>query len=257
MTNKPVRKQPKAVGAVIRDPRVLTVVILVLTLSAYFIVAHMTDVPSGQPQVTGLLTNIQDDKTTHASLDNSGQITGIIAQISLEPARPTVTDNLKVSIKAYDLSEHNVSYQYRWYINGKVEESITGEIFPTNLAKKGDLVSVIVTPLIDGVEAKNYTKTIYCFIHRTPPVLTLKGDTHILKDSMATLQLVGGSQDGGNVTYALEPPLVEGMTVDKDSGTIMWSTVMCKAGTYQITASATDIDGSKIIKTFEVQIGVK
>jgi hypothetical protein len=175
----------------------------------------------------------------------------IIKSIKFIPAEPTVLDSIKAEALT-DYEKKNVIYEYLWEINNKPITDIKGDTLPTGLFKKGDAIRVSVTPFVDGIKGYTY-ESMFIVVHSAPPSLQLREIKQKLSNTVE-LQLVSKDPDGDKVMFSLEEPFLEGMTIDKETGKIIWKLKKKEEGTYKFGASATDIDGIKVIKVFEFKI---
>ncbi len=178
----------------------------------------------------------------------------IIKSIKFIPAEPTILDSIKVEAST-DYDKGKVTYEYLWEINNKPVTDIKGDTLPAGLFKKGDAIRVIVTPFVDEIKGYTY-ESMYAVVHSAPPSLELKETTQKLNDTIES-QLISKDPDGDKVTFSLEEPILEGMTIEKETGKIIWKPKKREEGTYKFGASATDIDGIKVIKIFEFKIETK
>ena len=183
-------------------------------------------------------------------------INSIIEGLTVTPKRPTVLDELKVVVKARNPNKGNLSYQYQWQINEKAVEVANGNVLPAGFARKNDSIAITVIPFVDGVKYKEFHYTVHAAIYNAEPTLFLKEETRREGD-VIEFQLKAEDPDGDKIHYALEEPLLEGMTIDKDTGKINWKLGKKQKGTYRFAASATDTDGSKTTKTFEFSLDTK
>lgn len=174
-----------------------------------------------------------------------------IKSIAFIPAEPTIFDNIKAEVLT-DYNSQKVAYEYLWEINNKPIAIIKGDTLTAGLFKKGDAIRVLVTPFVDGIKGYTYESR-FIVVHSAPPSLELRETTQKLNDTIE-FQLISKDPDGDKVTFSLEEPLLEGMTINKETGKIIWKPKERERGTYKFRASATDIDGVKITKTFEFKI---
>ncbi len=187
---------------------------------------------------------------------NRNYISSIIEGLTITPPRPTVMDNLKVEIKVHNPEKGKLSYQYQWQINGKVVEGAKGDVLPAGLARKKDRITITVVPYIDDVEYKEFNYTVQALIYNAAPTLVIEEDTRKEGD-LINFQLKAEDPDGDKIYYALEEPILEGMTIDKNTGKITWKPTEKQKGIHRFGASATDSDGSKTTKTFEFSLDTK
>lgn len=179
-----------------------------------------------------------------------------IKKVILNPPQPLISDTIKAEVSSDYQGTGQVKYEYKWHINNKPVKGIKEDTLLPGEFKKKDRISVVVTPFVDGAEKDPY-KSMFVVIHSSPPslALALKETIHKLNGSI-TMQLVGSDPDGDKVTFSLEEPFLEGMTVDRETGEIVWNPQKKEKGDYKFRASATDSDGVKTVKTFEFRIAI-
>lgn len=175
-----------------------------------------------------------------------------IKKVILNPPQPLISDTIKADVSSDYKGTGKVKYEYKWHINGKPLKGIKGDTLPPGEFKKKDRVSVTVTPFLDGVEKDPY-KSMFIVIHSSPPSLELKEISQKLNQTIE-LQLISTDPDGDKVTFSLEEPFLEGMTIEKETGEITWKSEKKEKGAYKFRASVTDSDGVKTAKTFEFRI---
>lgn len=176
----------------------------------------------------------------------------VIKAIKFIPEQPTILDNIKAEVSVAYSELDKVAYEYLWDINGKVVEDVKGDILPAGFFKKLDKIAVTVTPYVDRVKGYSY-KSMFIVVHSAPPSLELKETVQKISDTVE-FQLINRDPDGDKVTFSLEKPYPEGMTINKETGRIIWKPQKKEKGIYKFRASATDTDGTKITKTFEFKI---
>lgn len=178
----------------------------------------------------------------------------IIKSIRFIPAEPTIVDSIKAEVST-DYNKGKAAYEYLWEINNKPVTDIKGDTLPAGIFKKGDAIRVIVTPFVDEIKGFTY-ESMFIVVHSAPPSLELMETRQKLNNTIE-LQLASKDPDNDKVMFSLEEPILEGMTIEKDTGKIVWKPKEKEKGTYKFRASAADIDGVKIIKTFEFKIEAK
>jgi hypothetical protein len=178
----------------------------------------------------------------------------VIQKITLFPAQPTIQDSINCTFEL-DRQVEKADFEYKWMVNGKVLDNIKKDVLPVGSFKKNDRISVDVTPVLSGRKGL-MAQGRDIIIYSAPPVLAMK-EGLVKGEDVVELQLIGTDPDGDKITYALEEPHLEGMSVDKESGKITWKPSKREKGIYKFGASATDPDGSKIVMVFEVSLDVK
>ena len=176
-----------------------------------------------------------------------------IAAVSLTPTQPTRQDTLKVTVTPVDTAQ-GLSYTYRWKVNDRIVADADGESLALTNLKKRDLVSVIVTPH-EGGKAGFPVESPVLAIHGSAPTLELKASREVRKTGKAVeLQLVSQHPDSVSISFGLDSPVVDGMTIDSRTGRITWTIQPGQTGKIRFGAFAEDADGTKVTKTFEVTL---
>lgn len=176
-----------------------------------------------------------------------------IKSIQFLPENPTISDNIKVEAKA-NYEARGITFEYKWMINQKVIDDIKGDILPAGKFKKYDHISVIITPYMKGTKSYYFVSGAVV-IQNSVPSLDMKVVSQKQKiDEPIEMQLTGSDPDGDKVTFSLEAPVLEGMTINKETGKIVWKPQKQQKGIYLFGASAADPDGAKMTKTFELKI---
>lgn len=101
----------------------------------------------------------------------SGNHAPIIKAVSILPSPATLAGALTVRVEAQDVDSDTVSFRYRWFVNGKVVSGQTRESLPPTFVKRGDQLTVEVTPSdgrIDGIPSLS----VPIHIVNTAPILS-------------------------------------------------------------------------------------
>ncbi|MEW6740471.1 MAG: Ig domain-containing protein [Nitrospirota bacterium] len=174
----------------------------------------------------------------------------IIKSIKFIPEQPTIFDDIKAEVTSSYKEDGRITCMYQWKINGKTVDGVKGDTLSAGLFKKKDQISVIATPYADDIEGYPY-EGMFIVVHSAPPSLELRETKQKLNNTIE-LQLVSKDPDNDKVTFSLEEPYPEGITINKETGKITWKPKEKEKRIYKFRASATDIDGVKTTKTFEV-----
>lgn len=266
MKNIAAKKNSKSSG----QARVLLLaLILVLVVLLYFILAYApkkTDIAIKQktePMFAELIKKDSKDaveKPTEQAVEKtSEQARGdksdllMVKSVQFTPKQPTVSDNIKAEAKT-NYEAQGITYEYRWMLNQKPIDDIKGDTLPTGKFKKYDYISVVITPYMKGNKSYPFISDAIV-IQNSVPTLDMK----LLKerqkiDEPIEIQLTSSDPDGDKVTFSLDAPMLEGMTINKETGKIIWKPQKQQKGTYLFGASAADPDGAKITKTFELKL---
>jgi hypothetical protein len=178
-----------------------------------------------------------------------------IKAVHLNPSQPTRQDILKAEVEAAVGAPERLAYTYQWKVNDRPVEKAQGDALDLAAFKKGDLVTVAVTPR-DGDTAGFVVQSPGIAIHSIAPSLELQIRPAAVKTGEPVeAQLVSVAPDSARVTFKLEPPLVSGMTVDGASGRITWLRPADQKGTVRFGASVEDDNRTKVTKSFEITVG--
>jgi hypothetical protein len=175
-----------------------------------------------------------------------------VESVTLSPVFPRVSDNIGPKITLHNDAPSGLAFRYEWFINDKLLSNVQTATLSHDAFKKYDRISVRITPIVDGEEGASSMSSIV-IVRNSPVELTSSRAVGYAADTV-TVQLNGHDPDGDSITYALEEPFLEGMVIDKVSGKITWKPLKAEKGVYKFGASATDADGEKTVKTFEVTI---
>jgi hypothetical protein len=215
--------------------------------------ARVTEHRSGSIELKDIVTGGNGGSANGPRSVSDGASCPSIMAIDLIPKRPTRNDNIKAVAKVESKeSNASVSYMYKWFVNDKLIEAEKGDTLRSGPFKKRDKISVDITPSADGNTGISCQSPLI-IVDNAPPILSLREEV----GGKSELQLVGEDPDGDKITYSLEVPLLTGMTIDKDTGLITWKHVGMVKGKYIFTASATDSDGAKTVRTFEISLDVR
>jgi hypothetical protein len=177
-----------------------------------------------------------------------------IQAVRLQPSQPTRMDRLTVEVAAAPTAPERPAYIYQWKVNDQVIGTETGSTLNLSPFKKGDAITVIVTPH-DGDTYGHAVESPLVAVHSIPPSLELKAMRQARKTGQPIeLQLVGTAPDGNLVAFSLEPPLVSGMTIDARSGKISWLPRPDQKGTVRFRAAVEDDNGTKVTKNFDITL---
>jgi hypothetical protein len=177
-----------------------------------------------------------------------------IQAIRLQPPQPTRTDSLKAEVVTAFPDSSRMTYTYEWKVNDHIIAGKTGDMLNLSTFKKGDLVSVVVTPYA-GDMAGYPMRSPFVVVHGTTPSLDLKTGRQAKKAGEAfDFQLTSLHPDSDHVTFSLEAPMVPGMSIDNLSGKITWIIQPNQRGTISFGAAVEDTDKTKVKKTFEITL---
>jgi hypothetical protein len=177
-----------------------------------------------------------------------------LQSVRLRPFQPTRLDSLKAEIVAAPTAPRRLTYAYRWKVNNHLIRQETGDTLNLAPFKKGDLITVTVTPN-DGVSDGFAVESPLVAVYSIPPSLELKAVRQVKKTGIPIhLQLTSTAPDSDRLVFNLEPPLVPGMNIDENSGEISWDIQPDQKGAFRFGAGVTDDNGTKVTNIFDINV---
>lgn len=161
----------------------------------------------------------------------------VLASVALLPSVALPGTPLKVEAKMSDPDGDAVSLSYLWKKNGAVVEGEEDESFDTTGLKKGDLITVSVTPH-DGKEPGKVLESNGIVIQNRPPELTSQPSAGITS-GLFQYQAKATDPDNDILVFTLEeaPP---GMTIDGSTGFVQWTVPEGLQGKQQVRVAVSD-----------------
>lgn len=223
-------------------------------LALYVMTSPKKDVIAEKPDAA-FLEAMQGTKTGADSPlpSPAGPETLLVKSVVFTPARFSRLDAVQAEVRMAGTAGAPVSFEYEWSVNGQPVRDVSGNSLPAGRVRKNDRVSVVVTPVVGGSKAAPF-HSMSVTVQSAPPSLDLKVLTP-QAEKAAELQLVGVDPDGGTVTYAFESPVPAGVSLDNKTGKVVWNLPLQEKKAFHFSASATNADGVKTVRTFEVTVG--
>jgi hypothetical protein len=171
----------------------------------------------------------------------------VIEQAWIEPKVAYAKDNLKVKIKSSDKDGDFIYYTYRWDKNGIVMPDERGEVLEKGRFKKGDSITVTVTP--DDREVQGPPKKSEpVIISNSPPIITSFPPTSV--EGMTYLyQVRADDPDNDPITFTLKSA-PKGMEIEKETGLIRWVIRKEDIGVHSIEIETNDNAGAKSLQRY-------
>jgi len=180
----------------------------------------------------------------------------IIAAVRVTPTQPVATDPITAVVSLASGDDAGITFTYQWKRNDQFIPEATTNVLKDTPLKRRDRISVVATAFRDGVAGPPAESQIVV-INSLPPTLEMKILTpQIRLGQPFELQLITAAPDGDKVVYSLISPFVEGMTIDGNTGKIIWTPQRVLKGKLLFGAAATDTDGNKAMKVFELDMGI-
>ncbi len=173
----------------------------------------------------------------------------VMRRARLLPTVPKAVSTLSVDVDAGDSDRDTIIFKYKWYVNEKL---ISEENFIESEFKRGDTVSVEVTPFDSEIDGKNIRLTSKIF--NSLPVF-IESSPHF-DGKTYTCLITAKDPDGDVLTYDLEQK-PEGMTIDTSNGNIRWAINEEMKNRFSFRLSISDDHGGKIIVPVNAKIGIE
>lgn len=255
LKTKQVRTQKQKPGY-LYPASVLAVVLVGIVIYFLFVRTDAKQVVKGAPfRKEPTLFDMEKKQVAPAvsrQADRAGEDLPMVRSVKLIPAEPVSTDTVRAEAALNYQDAGKVTYRYQWKVNAKDIEGAQEDSLPPGPFKKNDKVSVRIVPSVDGKEGYPY-ESMFVLVRNAPPTLELKEKKQKLGD-VIEFQLAAADPDNDKVTFALEEPLMEGMTIDKETGLVSLKLKNREKGMFRFRASATDTDSAKVAKTFEFAV---
>lgn len=171
-----------------------------------------------------------------------------ITTIRLKPRLVYPGTKVKAEPEARDEDGDTVSYYYEWKRN---DDFLAGEMLDeigTTGFKKGDFITVTVTPH-DGKEKGKPRRSLPLIVANRPPEITSSAPSE-LSNGIYKYEVKAADPDGDKLSFSIEGA-PSGMTIDSATGTIQWD--VPQPGTYSIKIEASDGD-AKAFQGFELSL---
>jgi hypothetical protein len=153
--------------------------------------------------------------------------------------------------KAVDPDGDPVEFRYQWVINGEESLSDNGPVLGGDRFKRGDEVSVHVTPY-DREGDGEVVKPRPVVIPNAPPKITSTPPMDF-KSLTYIYQATAVDPDGDPITFSLASA-PQGMTIDPETGKIEWTVSRNQAGDQKIEIAAEDGQGGKVVQKYTLSI---
>ncbi len=174
-----------------------------------------------------------------------------VTSVTIEPFPAFPGTPLAAAAESEDADGDIVVLEYEWRRNDEVLGGETQSELDTSELKKGDLVTVVVTPF-DGTADGEPKESMPVILHNRPPEISSIPSVAI-EDGRYTYQVVAEDPDGDELVFSLEeaPP---GMTVGAEDGLVSWEVPSGTEGKFNIRIIVSDGD-AKAYQAFSMNVG--
>jgi hypothetical protein len=175
----------------------------------------------------------------------------VIQEVRVEPKIAYVHDQLRVQVKSDDIDGDSIYYAYQWEKNGAFLPDEKTEILEKGRFKKGDVISVIVTP--DDRESQGTPKKSEPITIMDSPPMIVSSPPTSAQGNDYIYQVKAIDPDNDPIAFVLKSA-PKGMEIDKDKGLVRWSIRSQDKGTHSIEIEASDKDGAKSSQRFVLNV---
>jgi hypothetical protein len=177
-----------------------------------------------------------------------------IQGVWIKPEVAYANDRLSALVKAIDKDGDLIYFTYQWEKNGAVLPEEKKEILESGKFKKGDSITVTVTPN-DGENIGMSHISDPIIISNSPPAIVASPPISI-KGTVYLYQVKANDPDHDPIIFSLKSG-PKGMEIDKNTGLIRWEIRKEDKGTHSIEIEASDNEGSKTIQKYTLIVDFK
>jgi hypothetical protein len=175
-----------------------------------------------------------------------------VIDTSIEMFRDGNDAYLVVLPKVVDADEDYVSLGYIWIVNGEVNESYTDNRLPATAFHQGDAVEIQIV-LEDPFGKAPVYQTRKFNVPGVEPFITSRPPL-AFETMEYRYQIDATDPDGGALSFSLaEAP--DGMTIDTETGAIIWPLETVEPGVYQVKIVVADPEGNIANQDFTLRLG--
>ncbi len=181
-----------------------------------------------------------------------GNTPPVVTSVSIRPESIYHGVDLEVTPVGFDADGDNVSFFYKWYVNGQDTGEHTS-FLKGSLFKKGDKLSLVVVPSDSAGDGEPYTAA-PLIVHNAPPRFTTEPVAQVM-DGFYEYNVHAEDPDGDRVTYSLAAA-PNGMVIDPNTGRVTWQVGREQAGDHAVEIGAQDDTGLRVIQKYTLTITV-
>ena len=175
----------------------------------------------------------------------------VVEEVNIEPKSAYANSDLKAVVKSSDPDGDSVNYLYKWEKNGAVLSEKDASILEPNQFKRGDSITVTVTP-DDGEASGKPKKSEAMIIANSPPIIVSSPPAN-LKGNIYTYQMKVEDSDNDPIIFTLKTA-PKGMVINKETGLIQWEVLREDQGKHLIEIEASDPEGAKSFQRYTLSI---
>ena len=161
----------------------------------------------------------------------------IVLQVDVEPKQAYASDILTVKVKGSDVDGDFLYYLYEWEKNGTVLTEERSDVLGRGRFRKGDSISVTVTPDDREVLGKP-KKSDPVIISNSPPMIVSSPPTSVT-GALYTYEVKATDPDDDPIIFSLKRG-PKGMEIDSKTGLIRWEIRKEAKGAHIVEIEASD-----------------
>ena len=175
----------------------------------------------------------------------------IILSLSVRPQPAKPGDKLEALVEAYDPDHDVVGLSFRWWRNATVIKEGDEAVLDTTGFSPKDVVTVEVTSR-DRIAMGKPMKSDPLVLGNSPPTIMSTPSAPVGRERYEYL-VKAVDAEGDRIHYRLEiaPP---GMTIEADTGHIVWQVTSGLTGIYKVRVIAEDTQGGIAFQEFDVTL---
>jgi hypothetical protein len=175
----------------------------------------------------------------------------VIHEVWIEPKVAYTTDRLKANVKGSDPDGDAIDYTYQWKKNGEVLNEGSNEYIERGRFKKGDSITVIITP--DDRENLGKPKESEPIrILNSPPIILSSPPTST-EGRRYLYRVQANDPDHDLLAFNLKSG-PKGMEIDKHTGLTRWEVRKEDKGRHPVEIEVSDDAGAKGTQRFTLRI---
>ncbi len=174
--------------------------------------------------------------------------------VRLKPQPVRATDNLLADVEADDPEGDEVTFEYRWIVNGEELKDATGPVLEAGTLHRGDEVQVQVGPIDDGEHAGHTVLSAPVRVENSSPEIQSRPPFELESTDTYVYNIVASDPDGdGPLRFELGegPP---GMRVDIVNGKLTWRIPPDAVGTHDVEILVRDGYGGEAKQRYQLKI---
>jgi len=177
-----------------------------------------------------------------------------ISGVTVTPQPIVIGENIEAQVEASDPDHDRIDVSYRWFKNGVVIKEGDEPFLMTTGFLPQDQIAVEVTardPSATGNSVRSASLTVG---NRAPKILSMPPASDGKSPYEYAVKAV--DLDGDRMAFQLEaaPP---GMTIDQQSGRIVWSIQADQSGTFHVKVIAQDGRGGAAYQEFDLSLAAQ